>query len=441
MEEEIDYENDTWTVVHKYFKDNPDYLTKHHLDSFNDFITNKIPITFSQYNPQILYKEYDEDLKDYRYETQIYYGGKDGKGVYIGKPTIYKETDDKTIKKQMYPNEARLRNLTYSAHIFCDIEVEYIIRSNGSDDEKVTKKFEKINLGKIPIMLQSKPCVLYNSTFEVKRQMGECPYDQGGYFIIDGKEKVIVSHERKAENKVYITKSGDSIFEYTAGVKSVPEESFKFARTTNVNMNAKTKIITVKLPCINKQLPLFLVFRALGIESDKDILKYILYELDSKKSKLFMEILRPTIEDSGIIFNQMEALNYLSSLTVGNTHSHLLKIIQTDLYPHVGDNYNCKAYFLGHVVNKLLNVKMGFDQPTDRDSFIYKRVDLSGFLRAKLFRENFKQFQRDSKIRIDEEYRFNSAQYQDQNYANIINDDNIWVKGKKTSLLIKGNLA
>jgi DNA-directed RNA polymerase II subunit RPB2 len=425
MDEEIDYETDTWTVIHKYFKDNPDYLTKHHLDSFNDFITNKIPLTFKQYNPQILYKEFDEDLSDYRYETKIYYGGKDGTNVYIGKPVIYKETEDKTVKKQMYPNEARLRNLTYASHIFCDIEVEYIIRRIGNEPETVTKKFEKINLGKIPIMLQSKPCVLHNSTFEVKRQMGECPYDQGGYFIIDGKEKVIVSHERKAENKVYITGSPDSIFEYTAGVKSVPEESFKFARTTNVNMNARTGVITVKLPCINKQLPLFLVFRALGIETDKEILKYILYELDSKKSKLFLEILRPTIEDSAIIFSQIDAIHYLSSLTVGNTHSHLLKIIQTDLYPHVGDNYNNKSYFLGHVINKLLNVKMGFDSPTDRDSFIYKRVDLSGFLLANLFRENFKQFQRDSKIRIDEEYRFNSAQYQNSAYSEIINENNI----------------
>ena len=78
MDGEIDYETDTWTIVHKYFKDNPDYLTKHHLDSFNDFITNKIPLTFKQYNPQILYKELDEELDDYRYETRIFYGGKEG---------------------------------------------------------------------------------------------------------------------------------------------------------------------------------------------------------------------------------------------------------------------------------------------------------------------------------------------------------------------------
>ena len=80
---------------------------------------------------------------------------------------------------------------------------------------------------------------------------------------------------------------------------------------------------------------------------------------------------------------------------------------------------------MGHVVNKLLHVQFNIFKPTDRDSFVFKRVDLSGFLLASLFRESFKQFQRDAKIAIDEVYRFNSSQYQDDNYVNIINDENI----------------
>ena len=73
--------------------------------------------------------------------------------------------------------------------------------------KKISKTFEKVNIGKIPIMLQSKLCVLGDASFELRKQMGECPFDQGGYFVIDGQEKVIVSHERKAENKLYIVKS------------------------------------------------------------------------------------------------------------------------------------------------------------------------------------------------------------------------------------------
>lgn len=119
-----DFEKNTWNLIHNYLDNNKNYLTKHHLDSFNDFIQNKIPLTFSQYNPQILYKELDKESGKYKYETHIYYGGKNADKIYISKPVISKETNEGELKKQMYPNEARLRNLTYSSGIFCDIDVE-----------------------------------------------------------------------------------------------------------------------------------------------------------------------------------------------------------------------------------------------------------------------------------------------------------------------------
>ena len=97
--------------------------------------------------------------------------------------------------------------------------------------------------------------------------------------------------------------------------------------TTVVNMHDKTDIFTVRLPSIPHQIPLFILFRALGVESDKEILEYILYELDSEKSKLFMDKLLPTIENSWNVFTQADAINYLAQLTVGNTTSHLMSII------------------------------------------------------------------------------------------------------------------
>ena len=115
--EDIDYNNETWDVIKSYFDINRNYLTKHHIESYNDFILNKLPQTFVQYNPQILFKEYSEDLKKYKYTLNIYYGGKDGSEVFIGKPIIYKREGGVEVKKQMYPNEARLRNLSYSSHI------------------------------------------------------------------------------------------------------------------------------------------------------------------------------------------------------------------------------------------------------------------------------------------------------------------------------------
>ena len=422
----MDYNSDTWKVIDNYFNVHQNYLTKHHLDSFNDFILNKIPQTINQYNPKILYKELNKTTNKFKYETHIYYGGKDGTHIFIGRPIIYKDIDDVETKKALYPNESRLRNLTYASHLFCDLHIEYIIRDDtGENEQKIVKEFKKVNLGQIPIMLHSKLCLLSSSPFETRKNMGECPYDQGGYFVVDGQEKVIVSHERKAENKLYIINALEGLYSYSAQIKSVPANTFKYARTTVVNINKKTNVITVRLPSIKKQIPLFVLFRALGIETDKEILEYILYKLDDEKSNLFMEDLQSSIEDVGPIYNQELALKYLANLTLGNSMSHLKDILNTDVFPHVGESYVSKAYYLGHVVHKLLNVLHKIDIVTDRDSFVYKRVDLSGFLLANLFRESFKQFQRDSKIAIDSEYRFNSSQYQDLNYQNIINSDNI----------------
>ena len=203
----------------------------------------------------------------------------------------------------MYPNDARLRNLTYASNIFCDIEIEYFVKESPEDKPKVySKMFTKINLGRIPIMLQSKICVLNNVTPEVKKQMGECQHDQGGYFVVDGLEKVIVSHERKAENKLYIVESNDGVYSYSAQIKSVPENTFKYARTTVVNVNQSNDLITIRLPMMKKQIPLFVMFRALGIESDEEILKYILLNITTEKSKLFMEHIRPSSLKIMVIF-------------------------------------------------------------------------------------------------------------------------------------------
>ena len=149
---EFNYDSKSWDVIDSYFKSNSNYLTNHHIESFNDFISNKIPIIISQYNPQILYKELNEETKEYKYEIQIFYGGKTGEKVYLGKPVIFKDTDDEQFKKQMYPNEARLRNLTYASHIFVDIEIDYILRIGGEEPTIITKNYEKINIGKIPII-------------------------------------------------------------------------------------------------------------------------------------------------------------------------------------------------------------------------------------------------------------------------------------------------
>ena len=425
---EINFNKDSWSVIHNYFESNPYYLTGHHLDSFNDFLENKIPQTLQQFNPQILYEEEIKDSKDssgetnYKYTTEIYYGGRDGKNVYLGKPIVHRDINNKITNKLMYPNEARLRNLTYAAHIFCDIEVIFKIKnSDGTEESTTSKIFEKTCIGKIPIMLHSKACMLKDTPFSLRQQMGECPHDQGGYFIIDGAEKVIVSHERKAENKLYIVKSYDEAFTYSAQIKSVPEDSFTFARTTVVNIN-ENNIITVRLPLLNYQIPLFTLFRALGFQTDKEILEIILLEFETDEAKFLLDFIEPTLRDGRPIYDQNVAIEFLGKRA--GSRLNIMSLIQTDCFPHVGNDYREKAMYLGYVVKKLMLVTCGIEKPTDRDSFTFKRVDLSGFLLANLFRESYKQFQRDLRVKVDTKYRFNKIQYQNENYADIINEDN-----------------
>ena len=127
------------------------------------------------------------------------------------------------IRKQMYPNVPRLKNLNYSSHIFCDVLVKFktFDEANNLENEEEIN-FEHVSLCSIPIMLHSKLCVLNNQSFETLRNMGECPYEQGGYFIVEGKEKVIVSHERKGENKLYVQEVKDGINSHTINIKSLP---------------------------------------------------------------------------------------------------------------------------------------------------------------------------------------------------------------------------
>lgn len=303
----MDISNDTWHAIHSYFDETPNYLTKHHIDSYNDFLLNRIPSTFKIpfLNPQRIFVK-DKKNPNIDYEMAIYYGGKDGKGLYVSKPTIFDSLTQ--TMRPMYPNECRLKNLTYASHLFADIDIEYSMLNDKkyvyeNMSHPTPEILKRVNLGRIPIMLRSKACVLNDASGELLKQMGESENEHGGFFIVDGMEKVVVSQERKAENKLYIVKSTDDTYEYSAHVKSVPKEDFLYAKTTYVHLMAKTKTVAVAVTYLKKgnksfDIPLFIFFRALGIEADEEILKFILCELKSEKSQFFMEMLRASIEEA-----------------------------------------------------------------------------------------------------------------------------------------------
>jgi len=424
--EEQQLEIDTWKVINSYFEDNKYFLTSHQIDSFNDFISSKLPQTIREKNPLRIYKKKIKtgEENEYKYEINIYFGGKEGNKIYIGRPTIYDSKNERNLK-QMFPNEARLRNLNYSSPINLDIYIEFIIRT-GQGSKTIIKELNNINIGKIPIMLHSKYCILNNQSKKMLIEMGESPYEQGGYFIINGKEKTILSQERVAENKLHLMKKNidDSIYSDVVEIKSVADNSFKPAKSNAVKLFHKNSTILVTIPNIRKPIPLFILFRALGIESDKEIIKYIFPDIYNQKNQMLIEKLRPTIANTGPIYSQIDARNYLKSLTRFRTLEHLQLILDIDFLPHINNQIG-KIYYLGFMVNNLLKLSENLIDPTDRDSFAFKRIDLSGFLLASLFREYYEIFLSKCNLEIDKLYNYNNSIYDEgEKITNLISIEN-----------------
>ena len=265
-------------------------------------------------------------------------------------------------------------------------------------------------------MLRSNKCSLNNTLKNISlTKVGECRHDQGGYFIIDGKEKVIVAQERDINNKIYANFKNDKEIKVVANIRSAAENKFIPARITRVcilhekiDRQSVTfdNAIRVKIPLIDKEIPLFILFRALGFYSDREIVEVICNEnsglVGNSFSKYFskmLEVLSPSINESSyIINNQKDALDFLmeqinenfmrdAPKTYNMKHKCLMEILKNHFLPHCGQGLIEKGHFLGFMVQKAIHVLLGTESETDRDSYMYKRIDISGYLLSQIFRD------------------------------------------------------
>ena len=433
-------------IIDKYFSDNPNCLVSHQLDSYNDFFENGIYQIFREKNPIKIMKNQDPDSNLYKNRCNLYLGGKNGDKIYFGKPVIYDESRDHF----MYPNEARLRNMTYGVTIHYDVEVEFFITEDDEDMSELIKEkkkgksdkkkddmekamqdllednlaveepshtitLKKIFLGRFPIMLLSNLCILKDIPRLGRFELGECKNDYGGYFIIDGKEKCIISQEKFADNILYVKDKVNDLYSHSAEIRSVSEDASKPTRTMSVRIVAPSPSLTnnnivVILPNVRKPIPLFIVMRALGIESDKEIIRYCL--LDMEKYKNYIDLFIPSIHDANKIFNQEVALKFIATFTKGKTIPHALEILTNYLLPHIGEmNFKDKAYYIGYMTKQLLRVFTNDIKATDRDSFQFKRVELPGKLIYDLFKEYYTLQQRNIFQKIDKEYYYKQGIY------------------------------
>jgi DNA-directed RNA polymerase II subunit RPB2 len=401
--------------IHKFLAE-PGFLVNHHLDSYNQFI-ERIPVIIKNQNPLTILKNLDKSTEEFLYKCDIYVGGRNANQIYFGNPIFYEHDE----KKPLYPNDARLRNMTYALSIHA--KLTFSITMNGVVQDDITTP-DEVFLGYFPIMVQSNKCILNGMPPQVRFNMGECSRDPGGYFIIDGSEKVIICQEGRSKNAVYTTKNFDDKYYYCADIQSMSEDESKFPRVTTVRIVTKqdqnnpllTKDgfslhqIVVQLPDVRHPIPLFIVMRALGIISDKQIIDTCLLGEDS-----LQEYFHDSVCDAGSIYTQVLALKFIGSFTKYQTLEYALRILSELFLPHMGElNFIDKAYFLGYMVKKTLRMALGIDPVTDRDSFRMKRMESTGVLLTNLFNDFYNQQLKHINLEIDRTYNKNEDLYNKQ---------------------------
>ncbi|CAH1428945.1 unnamed protein product [Lactuca virosa] len=332
--------------------------------------------------------------------------------IYLSKPMMTESDGDRAT---LFPKAARLRNLTYSAPLYVDVSKKAIMKGHDGEEITETENFDKVFIGKVPIMLRSSYCTLYQNSEKDLTELGECPYDQRGYFIINGSEKVLIAQEKMSTNHVYVFKKRQpNTYAYVAEVRSMTESQNRAPSTMFVKMLSRTSAkggssglyIRATLPYTRVDIPIIIVFRALGFVADKDILEHICYDFADTQ---MMELLRPSLEEAFVIQSQEVALDFIGkrSAPAGSTQKKRIKrardILQKEMLPHVGVGEYCetkKAYYFGYIIHRLLLCVLGRRAEDDRDHYGNKRLDLAGPLLGSLFRMHFRQLTRDVRVYV-----------------------------------------
>jgi DNA-directed RNA polymerase subunit B' len=439
-----------WDILDLYFKDHRYPFTGHHLDSYREFIKNQIPYIVKSYNPITMIK-YNDD-KEEVFKIEIFVGGLEGNELSISRPIIYEDGCPKLIT----PFDARMRNLTYETHIFAEVFVRITyMDEDGKRSIEPPITFKNVAIGSIPIMLHSDICVLKNQGSSILRKLGECPYDTGGYFIIDGKEKVIIAQEKIVTNRLFVSAlKDDKDFSHKGIIRCVADKGnllptnvqFYFVRNPimvegdNVVLNVSRKYtdsrgaIYVSIPSFKEKIPLFILFRAIGVQSDKEICELIFGEGYSDIEKNYFDnLIRPSVIDSRYFHNdkeyvvntQQKAIDYLKIRVQYRTSEHVKMVLSKDFFPNIEIFENKKKY-LGYLTLQFIKTAKGLVRLSDRDSYIFKRVDISGFMLAELFQEAYTKLRDSIRNKIDSEYLYGPWKTRKKDFKNFINSNNIY---------------
>ena len=438
------YLEEPYDMIESYFQgQHLDRLVRHQLESYDHFINHQIQHTIDMFNPVKIHSEHDYIAECDMYGLEVTLNFENFK---LYPPQIH---ENNGATKMMLPQEARLRNFTYASTMTVDIRIEYIVRNSGNEPTILRKFLPKINIGKMPIMVKSSICVLTQNHHIHPIHTGECHMDCGGYFIIKGSEKTVLGQERAAENKIYCFDGKNTTkWSYYAEIKSVPD--FKCISPKQVEMMIASKNngfghgLFITIPRVKQPIELFVLFRALGVMTDKEICSYILLDIDAPINLEILDFLQASIIDANKYMTQEDAMRHITAsvayMPMGmdketgakKKREFAKEVLDNDLFPHCS-SLPQKLFLLGYMAKKLIQTSKGWIPLDDRDSYLNKRIELTGTLLNNLFRNYFNKLVKESTKQIIREINTGSWR-SSEDFDNIINMTNIYKILKSTTI-------
>jgi DNA-directed RNA polymerase subunit B len=362
-----------WPIINDVLR--KEGVARQHLNSYNEFMEKGLQSIIDEV------AEIEIETSEYPYKIKL------GK-IKLQQPRIM-ELDGSIT--HVAPMEARLRNLTYASPVMLECSIV-------EDGKILESRF--IHIGDMPVMVKSNACILHNMPEHKLVELAEDPRDPGGYFVINGSERVIVGLEDLSYNKIIVD------MEETTGTLLYKAKVY----SSIVGYRAKLELImrpdgsiVAKIPGSPVDVPLITLVRALGLETDKDIANGVSLNI------VIQDELEPSFEKSSDVLTSRDAIIYISKrIAPGMLEEFQIKRAETlldwGLLPHLGknpDNRHEKALFLGEAASKLIELKLGWIDTDDKDHYGNKVIKFAGQMLADLFRTAFRNLIRDMKYQLE----------------------------------------
>jgi len=382
-------------------------IIRHQIETYNDFVHNLVPVIIQNSEPIQIQK--DNIMWEYKIANPIFH------------PCLTNGSDGKD-RVPITPNECRVKNLSYTS----DLQVDVVVTETNIESGSSTRTIFSVILAKIPILLRSDLCILNRKSKQELFQMKEDPNDPGGYFISRGGEKVIVAQERMASNFPFVLESKNNIL--NVEIRSTDETEMKasskcilrYYQHSKKNTVIIDKTFRVIFGKCTKDIPLFIVLRALGINTAEECIHLCTPSGESDKEiEDTYSILESSVEESFFIHTQEAALLFIGK-AYGMNHfddmeqvkDTVFKLIDEECLPHEGQTENDrmnKARFLGYMTQKIILVIKGKRPIDDRDHYGNKRVDSTGQLLASIFKMSFAKCLRNFRLTLERNIASNKS--------------------------------